>query len=100
MRKTIEKIIDRIYNNTLYLLESNNKIGGQNYANRGDSFYTQKNIVDELSHYDLSGKIIYCNCDNPTMSNFYKFFKNNFNTLGLKGLYATYYDNNPKDVLF
>lgn len=24
-----------------------------------------------------------------------KFFKNNFNDLGLKGLYASYYDDNP-----
>ena len=55
----------------------------------------KKNIVSELSNYDLKGKIIYCNCDRPTVSNFYKFFKNNFNDLGLKGLYASYYDDNP-----
>lgn len=73
------------------------KIGGLNYGNRGDSFYTQeKNIVSELTNYDLKGKIIYCNCDNPTMSNFYKFFKHNFSQLGLRGLYATYFDKNPK----
>ena len=41
-----------------------NKNGGFNYANGGDEFYTQaKDIVAELSHYDLSGKIVYCNCD-------------------------------------
>lgn len=73
------------------------KIGGLNYGNRGDSFYTQeKNIVSELTNYDLKGKTIYCNCDNPTMSNFYKFFKHNFSQLGLRGLYATYFDKNPK----
>lgn len=82
-------------------LNEANKVGGQNYANRGDSFYTQeKDIVNELSHYDLRGKIVYCNCDNPTMSNFYKFFKSNFNNLGLKGLYATYYDTKPMMFFF
>lgn len=79
-----------------YTTIDEDKIGGFNYGNRGDQFYTQeKNIVSELSNYDLKGKIIYCNCDRPTVSNFYKFFKNNFNDLGLKGLYASYYDDNP-----
>lgn len=88
-------ITESVVKHIFQLLED--KIGGLNYGNRGDSFYTQeKNIVSELSHYNLSGKVVYCNCDNPTMSNFYKFFKNNFNNLGLKGLYATYFDQNPK----
>lgn len=88
-------------NNNQKGLNESNKVGGQNYANRGDSFYTQeKDIVNELSHYDLNGKIVYCNCDNPTMSNFYKFFKTNFNKLGLKGLYATYYDTKPMMFFF
>lgn len=79
-----------------YITIDEDKIGGFNYGNRGDQFYTQeKNIVSELSNYDLRGKVIYCNCDRPTVSNFYKFFKNNFNDLGLKGLYASYYDDNP-----
>ncbi len=77
------------------------KLGGVNFSNRGDSFYTQeKDIVNELSNYDLNGKIVYCNCDRPSVSNFYKFFKQNFVQLGLRGLYATYYDNNPKVYYF
>ena len=73
------------------------KIGGFNYANGGDHFYTQeRDIVKELSNYDLSDKIIYCNCDNPEISNFYKFFKNNFSKFGLKGLYATYLSESPR----
>lgn len=91
--------LENVIHKTLLIFED--KIGGLNYGNRGDSFYTQeRNIVSELSNYDLSGKVIYCNCDNPSMSNFYKFFKNNFNDLGLKGLYATYFDENPKMFFF
>lgn len=79
----------------------NEYIGGVRYSNGGDEYYTrEENIVSELSHYNLEGKIIYCNCDNPTISNFYKFFKKNFNDLCLSGLYATYYDENPRMYFF
>ena len=95
-----QNISERITRHVISLIEDT-KIGGFNYQNRGDSFYTQENdIVKELSNYDLKGKIIYCNCDNPAMSNFYKFFKNNFKSLGLKGLFATYFDENPKMFFF
>lgn len=68
-----------------------------NNAQLGDEFYTQiKDIEKELSYYDLKGKIIYCNCDNPKFSNFYKFFYDNFDKLGIKYLYATYFDKEPK----
>ena len=84
-----------------YITIDEDKIGGFNYGNRGDQFYTQeKNIVSELSNYDLKGKIIYCNSERPTVSNVYNFFKNNFNDLGLKGLYASYYDDNPLLVYY
>lgn len=98
-RENRNRLLEDLINRTLLIFED--KIGGFNYGNRGDSFYTQeKNIVSELSNYDLRGKIIYCNCDNPSMSNFYKFFKKNFNELGLKGLFATYFDENPKMFFF
>ena len=43
-----------------YITIDEEKIGGFNYGNRGDQFYTQeKNIVSELSNYDLRGKVIY-----------------------------------------
>lgn len=99
MLKNQNKLIENITRHIISLLYEN--VGGVRYKNRGDSFYTQeKNIVDELSNYDLSGKVIYCNCDNPTMSNFYKFFRKNFNVLGLKLLYATYFGENPKLYIF
>lgn len=57
---------------------------------KNDEFYTcMSDIEEEMRHYDFTNKIIYCNCDNPAMSNFYKFFRNNFDTLGIKKLIAT-----------
>jgi hypothetical protein len=57
-----------------------------------DEFYTQiSDISNELKHYksQLRGKTIFCNCDDPFESNFFKYFALNFNTLGLKKLIAT-----------
>ena len=42
-----------------------------------------------MSHYDFTGKIIYCNCDDYRCSNFYKYFKSRFKELGIKKLMAT-----------
>lgn len=63
-----------------------------------DEFYTQLNdISNELKHYknQLRGKIIFCNCDDPFESNFFKYFALNFNSLGLKKLIATSYTMSP-----
>ena len=63
-------------------------------AAKNDEFYTQlSDIENELSHYKqhLKGKVVYCPCDDPTWSNFYTYFKNNFKELGLKKLIATHY---------
>ncbi len=66
---------------------------------KNDEFYTQLTDVEkELWHYknQLNGKTVYCNCDNPISSAFWKFFHLHFNELGLKKLISTYYDNsNP-----
>lgn len=68
-----------------------------NNKKRGDEFYTRmKDIEKELSHYDLKGKTIYCNCDNPEISNFWKYFHDNFDKLGIKHLYATFVSEKPK----
>lgn len=57
---------------------------------KNDEFYTcMSDIEEEVSHYDFTNKIIYCNCDNPATSNFCIFFRNNFETLGLRKLIAT-----------
>ena len=63
--------------------------------NKNDEFYTRyEDIAKELPYYkeQLANKIIYCNCDNPKHSNFYKFFKDNFHEYKLKKLVATYFN--------
>ncbi|MBE6387465.1 MAG: modification methylase [Lentisphaerae bacterium] len=69
-------------------------------ANRAkkDEFYTQLvDIEKELRYYKkhFKDKIVFCNCDDPFESNFFKYFAMNFNFLGLKKLIATCYDNSP-----
>ena len=61
---------------------------------KNDEFYTQlSDIEKELIHYKehLKGKIVYCNCDDPTFSNFWKYFHTNFGLLKLKKLISTHY---------
>lgn len=63
-----------------------------------DEFYTQ--LVDielEIKHYKeyFYGKTVFCNCDDPYESNFFKYFAMNFNYLGLKKLIATCYGSSP-----
>lgn len=63
-----------------------------------DEFYTQLvDIEKELKHYkdQLHGKVVYCNCDDPYESNFFKYFAANFNALGLKRLISTSYRESP-----
>ena len=64
--------------------------------NKNDEFYTQlADIEKELVYYTkhLENKAIYCNCDDYRISNFVKYFKDNFNTLKLARLIATNKDN-------
>ena len=61
---------------------------------KNDEFYTQlTDIEKELMHYKehFKDKIVYCNCDDPEWSNFWKYFHLNFAHLGLKKLIATFY---------
>jgi hypothetical protein len=61
---------------------------------KNDEFYTRlEDIQRELHHYKehFKGKIIYCNCDDPRVSNFFHYFSYNFENLGLKKLIATCY---------
>lgn len=63
-----------------------------------DEFYTQlADIERELMHYKahFKDKIVFCNCDDPYESNFFKYFAMNFNALGLKKLIATCYATSP-----
>jgi len=63
-----------------------------------DEFYTQlADIGRELRYYDghFKNKVVYCNCDDPYESNFFKYFALKFNFLGLKKLIATCYIGSP-----
>jgi len=63
-----------------------------------DEFYTQLvDIEKELKHYkdQFQGKVVYCNCDDPYESNFFKYFASNFNALKLKKLITTSYSGSP-----
>ena len=66
-----------------------------------DEFYTQlEDINNELRHYreHFRGKTVLCNCDDPRVSNFFKYFAYNFEFLGLKKLITTCYKNQNADL--
>ncbi|MCY4560874.1 MAG: modification methylase, partial [Flavobacteriaceae bacterium] len=66
-----------------------------------DEFYTQlRDIENELKHYKghFRNKVVYCNCDDPKVSNFFHYFSYNFEELGLKKLIAACYKNRNVDI--
>lgn len=69
---------------------------------KNDEFYTQYgDIQKEIEAYleynpdVFRGKVVYCNCDDPFESNFFRYFVLNFNKLGLKQLITTSYKPSP-----
>jgi hypothetical protein len=63
--------------------------------NKNDEFYTQlTDIEKELRHYKIhfKDKVVFCNCDDPEESNFWKFFSLKFEDLGLKRLVSTHFE--------
>lgn len=79
-----------------------NRSLGAARAAKQDEFYTQYvDIQKEVEAYlefdpdTFRGKVVYCNCDDPFESNFFKYFAANFNKLGLKKLISTSYDGSP-----
>ncbi len=72
-------------------------------AKRGknDEFFTQLSDIErELKHYKhhFKDKVVYCNCDDPRVSNFFHYFSYNFEKLGLKKLITTCYKNQSADL--
>lgn len=62
---------------------------------KNDEFYTRiEDVAEELRHYKkhFAGKVVFCNCDDPTWSAFWRYFHLNFAELGLKKLISTHYD--------
>lgn len=69
---------------------------------KNDEFYTQySDIQKEIEAYlefnknVFRNKVVYCNCDDPFESNFFRYFVLNFNKLGLKQLITTSYKPSP-----
>jgi hypothetical protein len=70
-------------------------------AAKEDEFYTQlADIERELKHYraHFQGKVVYCNCDDPRVSDFFHYFTYKFEELGLKKLIATCYKSQEADL--
>ncbi len=66
-----------------------------------DEFYTQLGDIErELRQYKahFKGKVVYCNCDDPRVSNFFHYFSYNFEKLGLSKLITTCYRNQQADL--
>jgi hypothetical protein len=81
--------------------KSNNNSLNRAKDAKQDEFYTQLADVErELRHYKkhFKGKVVYCNCDDPRVSNFFHYFSYNFEKLGLKKLIATCYKNKSTDL--
>lgn len=73
----------------------NQKFRNSKNKKRDDLFTPLTDIEYELRHYKkhFFGKVIYCNCDDPRTSNFFRYFFINFRQLGLKKLIASCYKN-------
>lgn len=70
-------------------------------SNKKDEFYTQLTDIErELKHYKrhFKDKVVYCNCDDPRVSNFFIYFSLNYEKLGLKKLIAACYKNKNIDL--
>ena len=78
----------------------NRNLGAARKAKK-DEFYTQlADIERELKHYkpQFKGKVVYCNCDDPAVSQFFHYFSYNFEHLGLKKLITTCYKSQATDL--
>lgn len=61
---------------------------------KNDEFYTQiSDIERECIHYTdhFKDKTIFCNCDDPDTSNFWRYFHINFSLFGIKKLVSTHF---------
>ncbi len=68
---------------------------------KSDEFYTQLcDIERELQYYKncFVGKTVCCNCDNPHISNFFRYFVKNFRELKLKKVIASCYVSTDTDI--
>ena len=81
--------------------KATNKLLQKARKSKSDEFYTQlADIESELKYYKnhFKGKVVYCNCDDPRISNFFKYFSTNFKELGVKKLIAACYRKQEVDL--
>lgn len=81
--------------------KSLNKTLNKASKSKNDDFYTQlSDIEKELKHYKehFKNKVVYCNCDDPRVSNFFHYFSYNFEQLELKKLITTCYKNQQMNL--
>jgi len=82
----------------MIMAKSSNASLNRAISAKNDEFYTQrKDIEDELKHYkeQFLGKVVYCNCDDPYESSFFKFFAAKFEDWELRKLITTSYAGSP-----
>jgi hypothetical protein len=81
--------------------KSSNKTLRKANKEKNDEFYTElTDIEKELRHYKdhFKGKTVFCNCDDPRVSNFFHYFSHKFEDLELKRLITTCYKNQERDL--
>lgn len=81
--------------------KTKNRNLNQAARDKKDEFYTQLSDIErELKYYrkHFKGKVVYCNCDDPRVSNFFHYFSHNFEKLGLKKLITTCYKSQDMDL--
>ena len=81
--------------------KATNKLLQKAKKSKSDEFYTQLcDIESELKHYKkhFNNKVIFCNCDDPRISNFYKYFSDNFEELGVNKLLTSCYREKAGDL--
>lgn len=66
---------------------------------KNDEFYTRyEDINAEINTFEhgyrphFENAVVYCNCDDPEWSNFWKFFKSRFHAYKMKKLISTHYE--------
>ena len=82
-------------------MKSNNQNLKDAKKNKKDEFYTRiEDIEKELKHYksNFKDKVVLCNCDDPRVSNFFRYFGNSFHHLKLKKLITTCYKNQDMNL--
>ena len=82
--------------------QATNKLLHKAKKSKSDEFYTQYvDIQKEVEAYleynpdSFRDKVVYCNCDDPFESNFFRYFVLNFERIGLKQLITTSYKPPP-----